>query len=186
MIKNLIYSFLVGLFVSGCASTPKESFPAGNLPPKSGVPTSRTQDTTIDYPALKRALGLERSAESLGLMEKAFNTCEAGYGYSSSSNCRRLYFTVIHVQLLCRDSEGTVSVGIDRADQTPIASRAVNWTLKGSNGIAQSDSEGFVQVSTVSSLSQKTQRLKLSVGNDFLYMRANEITKVVTPKSWCE
>ncbi|MBC7370101.1 MAG: hypothetical protein H7326_05330, partial [Bdellovibrionaceae bacterium] len=111
---------------------------------------------------------------------------EAGYGYSTSHNCRRLYFTVINVQLLCRDSEGTVSVGIDRADQTPIARRAMSWTLKGSNGISQTDSEGFAQVQTVTSISQRTQRLKLSVGNDFLYMRANEITKVVTPKSWCE
>ncbi|MBC7372283.1 MAG: hypothetical protein H7326_11995, partial [Bdellovibrionaceae bacterium] len=109
------------LFVVGCASTPKESLPVGNLPPRVMLPPAQSQETAIDYPALKRSLDLDRSPEALGLTEKAFNSCEAGYGYSTSHNCRRLYFTVINVQLLCRDSEGTVSVGIDRADQTPIA-----------------------------------------------------------------
>jgi hypothetical protein len=75
---------------------------------------------------------------------------------------------------------------VDRADQTPIANRTVTWTLKGNGGISETNSQGFAQIFSVSQNSQRTQRIKLSVGNDFLYMRANEITKVVTPKSWCD
>ena len=186
MTKTSILFLLLTVFVVGCASTPKENLPVSNLPTRVQSPPTQVQETTIDYAALKRSLGLDRSAGSLGLTEKAFNSCEAGYGYSTSHNCRRLYFTVIHVQLLCRDSEGTVSVGIDRADQMPISGRQMTWTLRGNTGTSQTDSEGYAQLQAVSPASQRAQRLKLSVGNDFLYMRANEITKVVTPKSWCE
>jgi hypothetical protein len=172
------------IFAAACSTTPMSTTVIKPLP-TTAAPPPQEHETSIDYLALKKSLGLDRSADSLGIAEKPFNSCGAGYGYSNSNNCRRLYFTVIHVQLLCRDSEGTVSTGIDRADQTAISNRDVIWTLKGSSGRTRTDSDGFLQILSVNPNSQQTQRLKLSVGNDFLYMRANEITKVVTPKSWC-
>lgn len=186
MINSSKHLFLSGFLILTCActSTPKE---VSETLPSSAIPTPTQKGVeNVDYEALKNSLGLSRAAESLGLVEKSFNTCQVGFGYSGTRNCRRLYFTVIHIHLLCRDSEGTVSTGIDRADQMPIAGRSVTWTLQGNRGTSQTNSDGFAQIQSVSSKSQRAQRIKLSVGNDFLYMRANEITKVVTPKSWCD
>jgi hypothetical protein len=44
---------------------------------------------------------------------------------------------------------------------------------------------GYAQITTVAPSPQIQQRVKLAVDNEFLYMRANEITKVITPKPWC-
>jgi hypothetical protein len=178
-------AMILAAALSACSSAPKNDFPAEKTPVPILTKPAQDRDTTIDIPALKRSLGLDRAAEALGLTEKAFNTCDAGYGYSNTHNCRRLYFTLVHIQLLCRDSEGTVSTGIDRADQTPISRRPVSWNLNGPKGLTETDGEGFAQIQSLGPSSQRTQRLKISVGNDFLYMRANEITKVVAPKSWC-
>jgi hypothetical protein len=183
-IAFLLISFFL-YFLSACTSTPKQTLPEESRSKVGAVSPIQEFEPVIDYMALRGALGLGRSTDALGLTEKAFNSCEAGFGYSSTQNCRRLYFTLVHFQLLCRDSEGTVSTGIDRVDQMPISRRTVAWSLKGNGGASETDADGFAQIQLVSQSSQRKQRLKLSVGNDFLYMRANEITKVVTPKSWC-
>jgi hypothetical protein len=160
--------------------------PVETLPKRILTPSPNELEPNIDYQALKRSLGLERSPEALGYNERAFNTCQTGYGYSSTHDCRRLYFVVINYRLMCRDSEDTVSTGIDREDQMPIAGQSIEWTLKSKKGSSQTDGQGFGQVETVAANSQRTERLKLSNGTNFLYIRANEITKVVTPKSWCQ
>lgn len=143
------------------------------------------EGTQVDYVALQRSLGLDKANTELGYAEKGFDTCQAGYGYSSTKYCHHEYFVVLHFRLMCRDSEGTVSEGINNVDMMPIDNRTVKWNLKGISGVLQTDSDGFGQIHTVSPNSQRTQRLKLAVGPEFLYMRANEITKVVTPKPWC-
>ena len=171
-----------------CQSTPKvadESAPTRERKPAPVAESGRGNNVSIDYVGLQRFLGMEIPQRTLGYKEKVFNTCEAGYGYSGTQNCHREYMVVINIHLQCRDSEGQVSEGVNNVDLIPIANRSVKWNLKGPQGTSQTDSDGFIQIMTVSSMSQKQQRLKLAVGNEFLYMRANEITRVVTPKPWC-
>jgi hypothetical protein len=94
MSKNFEILFLSMVFVllAGCTSAPKESLPVENLPKKVLIPPAQEEETTIDYMALKRSLGLDRANESLGLTEKQFNTCGAGFGYSGLTTAA-VYFT---------------------------------------------------------------------------------------------
>lgn len=169
-------------FLSACSTTPKKESTA--YTPSAPVP-AEPESGRIDYNAIQTHLNLDRPAEQLGYSEKAFNTCEMGYGYSRSQNCHKEYFVVIHFRLLCRDSEGTISTVLTDADLTPIAGKDVRWNLKGVSGTLLTDGLGYGQIRTVSSSSQVRQRLKVAVGNEFLYMRANEINKVITPRPWC-
>lgn len=152
------------------------------------VPSRTSEDSgapNIDYAGLKRHLGLDRPNNQLGYAEKAFDTCQVGYGYSSTKYCYRQVFVVLNFHLLCRDSEGTVTEGINNSEQMALSNRPVRWNLKGISGEVQTDSDGFGQIQTISPISQRRERVKLGVGSEFLYMRANEITKVLTPKPWC-
>jgi len=184
--RSLLFALVLTAIVA-CQTTPQTV--EAPLVREKFIPTApasgKNGDTSIDYVGLQRALGMEIPQEKLGYKEKVFNTCEAGYGYSGTQNCHREYMVVINVHLQCRDSEGQVSEGVRNADLTPIANKSLKWTLKGIQGNSQTDSDGFAQIMTVSSMSQRQQRLKLAVGNEFLYMRANEITRVVTPRPWC-
>lgn len=177
---------LICILVTACSSTPKQ-VESPLMREKTTMPSEPidTSAPSVDYIGLQRALGMEIPTNNLGYKEKTFNTCEAGYGYSSTHNCHKEYMVVINFQLQCRDSVGQVSEGVTNADLTPIASKTVKWNLKGVQGTSQTDTDGFGQIMAVSNMSQKQQRLKLAVGNEFLYMRANEITRVVTPQPWC-
>ncbi|ASD64192.1 hypothetical protein [Bdellovibrio bacteriovorus] len=166
--------------LAGCSTTPKKESPSTGA-----VVPDVTAPSTIDYVALQTFLGLDRAPEELGYTERAFNTCDAGYGYSRSQNCRQEVFVVLHFRLLCRDSEGTISTILTESDVTPIAGRTVKWSLKGMTGTALTDGLGYGQIRTVSPRSQRRERARLAVGSEFLYMRANEITKIITPRPWC-
>lgn len=182
--KWIVLAVLTAL-VSACTTAPKTEAPASREKPTLPTESAPSGKSTIDYVGLQRAMGMEIPAEKLGYKEKAFDTCQAGYGYSTTHNCHKEYMVVINFQLQCRDSVGTVSEGVTNADLTAIANRPVRWNLKPNQGLTNTDSEGFGQIMTVTARSVKTERLKIAVGNEFLYMRANEITRVVTPRPWC-
>jgi hypothetical protein len=174
--------FCALFFLAACTSTPKKE----TYTPSTPITTEAPEETSrIDYLALQTHLGLDRAPEDLGYTEKSFNTCEAGYGFSRSQNCHQEYFILLHFRLLCRDTEGTISTVLTDADTTPLAGRNVRWNLKGINGTSPTDGLGYGQVRMTSPISQKKQRVKIAIGNEFLYMRANEITKVITPLPWC-
>lgn len=172
---------LLFLAVAACTTAPKTIESPQVIP---GAPAAK-DEVSIDYIGLQRSLGMDIPVDKLGYMEKAFNTCQVGYGYSSTHNCYREFMVVINFRLQCRDSEGTVAEGVTNADITPISDRPIRWTLKGTQGATKTDSEGFGQIMMVSGRSPKKERLKIATGNEFLYMRANEITRVVTPRPWC-
>lgn len=170
------------LALTACTTTPTAPTPS-KIPPMAaevGEESSR-----IDYGAIQRTLHMDRSVEQLGVEEKSFNSCEMGYGFSRNRDCRTQYMVVLNVRLLCRDSEGTISTILTEADVTPIAAQNIRWNLKNLQGQFQTDGLGYGQIVAISPRSQKRERLKLALGNDFLYMRANEITKVITPRPWC-
>lgn len=171
------------LTMTACSSAPKKE---SAYTPPSVKETSGSEPPSIDYGSIQRELHLDRPAEELGYSERKFNTCDMGYGYSKSQNCRSLYMVVLNVRLLCRDSEGTISTVLTDADVAPIAGRTVRWNLKAVQGAVITDHQGYGQIVAVSPRSERRERIKLAVGSEFLYMRANEITKVITPKPWCE
>lgn len=176
---------LIAAMVTACTTTPTTETPVTREKPAAPVESIPSTGSSIDYVGLQRAMGMEIPMEKLGYKEKSFDTCKAGYGYSSTHNCHKEYMVVINFQLQCRDSVGTVSEGVTNADLTAISNRSVRWNLKPNQGQTNTDSEGFAQIMTVAARSPKTERLKIAVGNEFLYMRANEITRVVTPRPWC-
>lgn len=181
--KWLILCFIVTL--AGCTTS------GPHRPPEGSAPAARTgsapaESGAVDYGALQRSLGLDRSTDELGYEEKPFNTCDAGYGYSQSHNCHREVFVVLHFRLVCRDSEGTISTVLTEMDVAPLAGRTVRWNLKGMSGTVVTDGLGYGQIRVVSPVSQKRERVRLAVGNEFLYMRAGEVTKIITPRPWCD
>ena len=171
------------LFFFGCATNSPRPVLAPPLPQRQVEAPQAT--LKIDMQGLQKDLDLERPFDSLGFQEKAFQTCTAGNGFSSHQNCQIKHFVVIHFQLMCRDSEGTISTILTIADLQPVSQQSVIWTLKNSSSTVQTDDRGYGQIRMISSIPQSQQRLKLSVGNDFLYTRAGEITRVATPPSWC-
>ncbi len=178
--------FFIGLFFVGCATKKpvEQSSSKTYSPPPPVIETLK--NFSVNMNGLKNDLGLQRAHESLGYQEKTFKTCQVGNGYPSDRNCQTKHLVVIHFQLMCRDSEGTISTILTLADLQPLAQRPVIWTLKDQSNTVQTDSLGYGQISVITSAPQNHQRLKLSVGNDFLYMKAGEITRVATPPSWCE
>jgi hypothetical protein len=178
------------LWMTACSSAQKKTEPVQKNvekaeAPKVSVGAGEEEAESVDVVALQRALGLERPATQLGYAERAFNTCEVGYGFSKSHNCRQRYMVVVHFQMMCRNSEGTVSEIVRPADLQPNSNRNVRWSLKNESGATTTDYEGMSQVRLISAQSQKQQRFKLTVESDFLYLRAGEVNRIVTPRSWC-
>lgn len=171
----------------GWSSQDADSAADVRLKPKSGrnQDESIDQPLNIDYVRLQASLGLDRAFDKLGYIEKSFPTCEAGFGYPSSSNCRRDTFVLIHFRLLCRESEGTISTPLNESDLIPLGRSAVQWNLGPAKGDLVLDSQGYGQIRTTLNKSAKTQRLRMTVGNDFLFLNAGEVNRVVAPGNWC-
>ncbi len=178
------YIVALSLLVGACASKPKVETPAA--PPVAATEAgSESGEPSIDVEGLARKLNLTRPVEVLGYQEAGFNSCDVGYGFSSSKNCHRMTLAVIHLRLQCRDTEGTISTALGAEDLRPISGQGVRWTLAGGDGVAQSDGEGYVEIRSIFPKSPRTQRLRIAVGLQFLYVRANEVSRIVTPRPWC-
>ncbi|MBX9766286.1 MAG: hypothetical protein K2X47_03365 [Bdellovibrionales bacterium] len=148
------------------------------------IPPEDSPIEPIDFEALKKTVGLLRERQHLGYIEKVFDGCGPQFGLLAGS-CKRHYLISVQYRLMCRDSEGTVSEAISTADLQAIPNQALAWNLKGLEGQSSTDMEGYGEVLTISTISQRDQRLKLSNGNDFLYLRAGEVERLVTPVTWC-
>lgn len=178
-----LFAGLLFVLLAACSSAPKKS-----EPPKESLPASsgaKIEEENIDYASIQRSLGLSRDTGDLGYVEKSFNTCQMGYGFSRSQNCHKEIFAVIHFQLLCRDSQGTISTALTRDDMEALAGRNIRWSLHKKGGAVVLDHDGHGQILMSFPQSPKYQRLKLAAGNDALYLKAGEIKRVVTPSNWC-
>lgn len=147
----------------------------------SSTPQARSTPLKTDpNQGLKAALGMGRAPADLGFDEKKFDPCS--FGLNGENGCGNQYFTVVHFQLLCRDSEGTVSV-INNVQ--PIVSDRVTWQLGGITGPTQTDDNGYGQFSLITRRSNKNQRLILRIGPQFVGFNVSEVTKIVLPKNFC-
>lgn len=198
-VNLLLMISLLAIGLVGCTTTPEAiEPPLDAFEPPASIKKPRSErssrarpaappkiELNLDYEGLSRSMGMDPPRESLGLKEKRFNTCTAGYGYSSSQDCRQNYFTVVNFRLLCRDSEGTVSVTINPEDLRPLSGRNISWAMNGNTGSFRLDNQGYGQIKTTSESSLQTERLKITADNDFLYMRAGQVNRIVTPSNWC-
>jgi hypothetical protein len=172
----------VSVVLSGCAS----KAPAPEAKPSVEVPAETSSEPSIDVWAIRRALKLDRQPSELGYKEASFNTCEMGYGYSSSNMCQRHTMAVIHTRIRCRDSEGTVSQAVGEANLQPVTGQ-IRWTIGNQSGITTADGEGYTQIVSIFPKSPANTRIKIAAGNQFLYlMHASEAGRLVVPKQWCE
>jgi len=188
-----LFTLFFLLLMAACTSTQKkpseiarQPYPSFQSPKPNQTSSVSEEEIRVDEVALQKWLGLSRNHNQLGYKEKSFNTCEAGFGYSKNHNCQQKHMVVINYRLQCRETEGTVSRALTAADIRDIASANVTWVLQNRQGISQTNGEGFGQIRGIFPSSQKTQRLRLGVGGELLYIRAGEITTVVTPGSWCQ
>lgn len=171
--RTLTFALTLALIsLAGCASAPQKD------------DVIRDGEEQIDTAGLQRSLDMERPADDLGFAERQFNTCDAGYGYSSTHNCRSRHFVVVHFRLQCRDSDGTVSS--TNYQVRPVHSDQVKWNLGGYESFTRTDHDGFGQIRWIAPSSQKKNRLRLTVNGKFLALTAEEITRVVAPDQWCK
>lgn len=177
---NLILLLSLSALIVSCST------PSKLLPYRPEVP-SREPTPEMQIQGLKAALGMERSPEDLGFAERAFNPCQQHFDgaaeSSSTQACARQYLTVVHFQLFCRDSEGTVSAV--PLKMVPIVAEDMTWQLVGRRGATQTDAQGFGQFALVSARSARNQRLILHMGPKFVGFNVSEITKIVLPKNYC-
>jgi hypothetical protein len=171
------------LFLSACTTTPKKEERA--RPPLPTSPPAEPEES-IDLLGLQRSLKMTRDPEDLGYKDRAFNTCRAGFGYSPTKNCRQQHLVVLHFRLQCRDSEGTVSEVVTHAELMPVTSDEVRWNIGKSEGFTQTDGEGFGQIVMVAPKSIRRDRVRLTVGEDFLTMSGGDIKRIILPRNWCD
>jgi len=171
-----IILFLFPYILFSCVSAPKAI--------ESTKPAVLLQDEVIDIIGLQQFLKL--NSTRLGFSEKAFNTCEVGYGYVQNENCRKKMMMVIRFQIMCRPNLKNSNQILSQSDLIPLADQRLTWKLNNLSGASETNHYGYGQIITISSQSQKNQRLKITSGNDFLMMKSHEIDQVVTPPDWCK
>jgi hypothetical protein len=131
---------------------------------------------------LQSELGINRSTQDLGVVEKSFDSCK----YSIKENgtrCGPRYLTVLHFQIVCRDSEGTVDNVV--TNFKPLSSDHVEYQLAGGRGILRTDGGGYGQLQVVSTLPLHEQRLVITIGREFLGKQLSEVEQLVVPNYWC-
>ncbi|MCB0347979.1 MAG: hypothetical protein KDD37_04050 [Bdellovibrionales bacterium] len=181
--------FGLSILLVGCAGTQKieretvkaEEYRSTKLPTQ----TNEKQEELINYDVLEQSINFKIDTEKLGYFQKQFNTCRVGAGYSPNSNCRSLTYTIIHFRIRCRDTEGTTSEVVTEANLTDNSNKTMHWTLKNKTGELTTNGEGYGQIREVYQGSPKRDRLRISDGKKFLYLRANEITTAIVPSNWC-
>ncbi len=180
----------LSIIVWGCSSVQKNDVPVSTdlrESIKNDLPNKEIKiEEVIDYNLLEQAINLKIPAEKLGFFEKSFNTCRVGSGYLSNANCRNLNYIVIHFRVRCRDTEGTTSEIVTEANLRDNANRDMIWTLKNKSGEIVTNAEGYGEIREVYQGSPKTERIRVSDGKRFLYLRANELTTAIVPNNWCD
>lgn len=176
--KNIFLMIGVTIVVSACATAPKEK-------PQPEIQAPISEEERIDYIGLEQTLRLDRPVERLGYVEKAFDTCSAGHGFSHSQNCHKEYFVSIHFRLQCRETEEPPPGGVDPMDVHPIGNRDITWLLQKKQGVVHTDDDGFGQIRMTYLKRPGEKQIKLSTHGQFLYIQSSDLDKIVAPPKWC-
>jgi hypothetical protein len=136
--------------------------------------------------AVEQSLGMDVESNWVGFREKRFDACNLGGPLPSLRDCHRAYFVQIGVQLSCRPNGAEGSVVLNSNEPTPLSNQKLFWRTDEISGDVQTDQYGFAHILTIGSASMKGKGLRISTGTDFLVMRAQEATSIVTPADWCQ
>jgi len=139
---------------------------------------------SVDLFKLQKILGMSRSISSLGYQEKRFNTCRDAANIFSKQNCQTGFLIVLHLQLLCRDSMGTVQ-HVSNFSLTPVVSSHVKWKIGSISGFSKTDRDGFGQVLLVNSYPLISKKLLLQVKNYALRLDVKQVKRIIVPEDWC-
>ncbi len=166
--NKLVWYSLVSVLVAMIALAS-----CSTTPPKPSEPVS------VSLEQIKERLQMVRHIDDLGFAEKTFDECELGF---KNENCEKEYLTIIHFQLLCRESEGTVSAA---PETIPVPSNSIKWKLGEVTGTTKTDASGFGKVEGRFRKSMSRSRLRLTIENNFVAVPASETSRIVVPGDWC-
>jgi hypothetical protein len=171
---------LVCLFFAACSTTPKET------PPPAEFPAATPK---IDYAELQNRLGVELPMGGTGFREKSFDACDLGPALvdlvEPLKDCHHAYFILVQFQLSCRQNEESTGI-LTESDLTPVSNQNLKWKIDHATGETQTDFQGQGAIRAISGRSLRKGMLRLSTGVDFLNMRVEQATAIVTPASWCK
>ena len=143
---------------------------------------------TLNLIELQNRVGIQMGIGETGFREKSFDACELGTALNELkvplTDCHHAYFVLVQFQLSCRQAEESSEVLTD-ADLTPVRNQALKWQIGKLSGDTQSDFQGQGVIRAISSGPIRKSYLRISTGVDFLNMRVDQVTAIVTPPSWC-
>src|SRR5689334_12754734 len=127
-------------FAAGCAHrAPMPEF-AGSHEVIVRQPGSANAASITD---VQQQLGMNRSVMDLGMEEKQFDSCTTPIK-DGMGKCGPRYMAVLNFQIVCRDSEGTVSEVV--TNFRPLVSDHIEYQLAGGRGVLKTDSNGYSQL----------------------------------------
>jgi hypothetical protein len=176
--KKIFLVSIMSLVVTACGSAAKK-------PTEERPIEAPPEEIRIDYVGLQQTLGIHRPDEKLGYVEKAFDTCTVGNGFSHSEDCHREYFVLMYFQLKCRDTEEAPADGSPMSIR-PIANHPVAWALDSKRGVVHTDFDGYSQIRTSFRTRPRDKHIKLTSDTHFLYVKAGDLDQIVAPPNWCQ
>ena len=179
VMKFMFRLFLACVWLSAC-STPEPLLPRVDAPP-SALPS-------LSLIELQNRLGLIISPEDVALREKSFDACDIDLALKEAGwtlrDCHRAHFALVQFQLRCRPSEDSSQI-LNPEDLTPLRFRKLKWQIGKLAGSVETDGSGMGVIRALSSDSVRKNYLRISTGVDFLNVRLDQLTSIVTPPSWC-
>ncbi|MBC7398094.1 MAG: hypothetical protein H7333_11680 [Bdellovibrionales bacterium] len=171
------YALIISSFLFSACSTPPVA-----------PPIEPTASPSLNYLELQNRLGVELAPEVTGYREKAFDACDLGSALGELkhplNDCHHAYFILVQFQLSCRADEDTPNV-LNEADLTPVQDQKLRWEIGKLSGDTLTDFQGRAVVRAIAGKSTRKNFLRISTGKDFLSMRVEQATAIVTPPSWC-
>ena len=167
------------MWLAACTTTPPVETDDEEYSGPPATPEKIAAKKSVGVLQIQSQLGMNRAADDLGFTEKLFNPCNFGI---PGEACNQQILNVVHFQLMCRDSEGTVST-------VPLALKPIvspiKWSVGPQSGATRTDRNGYGQFRFISENTVKNRRLILRKGAQYVGVTISEITKVVLPKNWC-
>ena len=180
VMKKLFLLFSLGLWFASCST----QGPISNV-----AETPPLQQPGLSLMELQNRLGLSLSLEDTSFREKMFDSCDLGTALNDLhvpiSDCHHTHFAVAQFQLSCRPSEDSSQI-LNPEDLTPLHLKKLKWQIGKLSGEVQTDYLGRAVIRFISNVSVRKNYLRVSTGVDFLNVRLDQVTSIVTPPSWCQ
>lgn len=175
--KNYTWTLLVlaSFILSACASKPKDT--------KTVTPSNEPYAKTVSAEEVRQALDME--INGLGFSEKSFNSCSLPKELQTSSSCETKYFSIVHFQVLCRNTTGTTEETVTSSHLRPLSGN-LEWVVGALRGKTTTNKDGFGTALILSKTSMSKRRFILKLHQKALGLTAEDVSKIVVPDNWCQ